>query len=137
MQYQNLRNYTQNKVTTCLTEWGYIKDKESEDKKLKDELNHIKEEIQDLFKKLNFENLGNGPKRADFDVRWQNIRYPEENSERVTGGDTIKFSVRMSSSYTVNKKFEYNLSVVNPQTGSVVSIIKKDKISIESGEVKA
>lgn len=136
LQYQNLRNYTQNKVTTCLTEWGYIKDKESEDKKLKDELNHIKEEIQDLFKKLNFEDLGKGPKRSDFDVRWQNIRYPEENSERVTDGDTIKFSVRMSSSYTVNKKFEYNLSVVNPQTGSVVSIIKKDKISIESGDVK-
>ena len=74
--------------------------------------------------------------REDFDVRWQNIRYPEENSERVTGGDTIKFSVRMSSSYTVSKRFEYNLSVVNPQTGSVVSVIKKDKISIESGAVK-
>lgn len=136
LQYQNLKNYTQNKVITCLTEWGYIKDKESEDKKLKDELNQIKEDIQDLFKKLNFEDLGKGPKRADFDVRWQNIRYPEDNSERVTGGDTIKFSVRMSSSYTVSKKFEYNLSVVNPQTGSVVSVIKKDKISIESGAVK-
>lgn len=117
LQYQNLKNYTQNKVITCLTEWGYIKDKESEDKKLKDELNQIKEDIQDLFKKLNFEALGKGPKRADFDVRWQNIRYPEENSERVTSGDTIKFSVRMSSSYTVSKRFEYNLCVVNPQTG--------------------
>lgn len=136
LQYQYLKNYTQNKVTTCLTEWGYIKDKESEDKKLKDELNQIKEDIQDLFKKLNFEDLGKGPKRADFDVRWQNIRYPEENSERVTGGDTIKFSVRISSSYTVSKRFEYNLSVVNPQTGSVVSVIKKEKISIESGGVK-
>lgn len=136
LQYQNLKNYTQSKVTTCLTEWGYIKDKESEDKKLKDELNQIKEDIQDLFRKLDFEDLGKGPKRADFDVRWQNIRYPEENSERVTGGDTIKFSVRMSSSYTVSKRFEYNLSVVNPQTGSVISVIKKDKISIESGAVK-
>lgn len=119
-QYQNLKNYTQNKVTTCLTEWGYIKDKESEDKKLKDELNQIKEDLQNLFKKLNFEDLGKGPKRADFDVRWQNIRYPEENSERVTSGDTINFSVRISSSYTVSKRFEYNLSVVNPQIGSVV-----------------
>ena len=136
LQYQNLKNYTQSKVTTCLTEWGYIKDKESDDKKLKDELNQIKEDIQDLFRKLDFEDLGKGPKRADFDVRWQNIRYPEENSERVTGGDTIKFSVRMSSSYTVSKRFEYNLSVVNPQTGSVVSVIKKDKISIESDAVK-
>ena len=136
LQYQNLKNYTQRKVTTCLTEWGYIKDKESDDKKLKDELNQIKEDIQVLFRKLDFEDLGKGPKRADFDVRWQNIRYPGENSERVTGGDTIKFSVRMSSSYTVSKRFEYNLSVVNPQTGSVVSVIKKDKISIESGAVK-
>lgn len=136
LQYQNLKNYTQNKVINCLTEWGYIKDKESVDKKLKDELNQIKEDIQDLFKKLNFEDLGKGPKRADFDVRWQNIIYPEENSERVTGGDTIKFSVRMSSSYTVSKRFEYNLCVLNPQTGSIVSVIKKDKISIESGGVK-
>ncbi len=136
LQYQHLKNYTQNKVTTCLTEWGYIKDRESEDKKLKDELNQIKEDIQDLFKKLDFEDLGKGPKRADFDVRWQNIIYPEENSLRVTMGDTIKFTVRMSSSYTANKRFEYNLSVINPQTGDVVSIIEKDKISIEPGGVK-
>lgn len=136
LQYQNLKNYTQSKVIACLTEWGYIRDKESEDKKLKDELNQIKEDIQDLFRKLDFEDLGKGPKRADFDVRWQNISYPEEKSERVTSGDIIKFSVRISSSYTVSKRFEYNLSVVNPQTGSVVSVIKKDKTSIESGEVK-
>ena len=63
LQYQNLKNYTQSKVTTCLTEWGYIKDKESDDKKLKDELNQIKEDIQDLFRKLDFEDLGKGPKR--------------------------------------------------------------------------
>ena len=133
LQYQNLKNYTQNKVTTCLTEWGYIKDKESEDKKLKDELNQIKEDIQYLFRKLDFEDLGKGLKRADFDIRWQNIRYPEENSERVTDGDTIKFSVRMSSSYTVSKRFEYNLSVINPQTGSVVAVIKKIKYLLNLG----
>ncbi len=136
IQYQHLKNYCNNKIKECFTEWGYIKNKESEDKKLKDELKKIAEDIQNLFGKLGFEDLGKGPQKADFDVRWQDISYPVGNSERVTAGDIIKFSVRIKSSYMVNKRFEYNLSVVNSQNESIVYVIAKDNISLESGTVK-
>lgn len=134
--YQYLKNYCNNKSKANLIEWGYIKDKESEDKKLKDELKQIAEDIQDLFDRLGFEDLGKGPQKADFDVRWQDISYPVEDSERVTSGDIITFSVRIKSSYATDKKFEYKLSVINQQTGTVVSSIANDKITVQSNTVK-
>ena len=134
--YQHLKNYCNNKFKANLIEWGYIKDKENEDKKLKDELKQIAEDIQDLFDKLGFEDLGKGPQKADFDVRWQDIVYPVENSERVTSGDDIRFAVRIKSSYATDKKFEYKLSVVNPQTGEVISVISNEKISVPSNTVQ-
>lgn len=130
--YQHLKNYCNNKFKANLVEWGYIKDKESEDKKLKDELKQIAEDIQDLFDRLGFEDLGKGPQKADFDVRWQNIKYPETGSERVTAGDKISFTVRIRSSYTTDKNFEYKLTVVNPQTGSIVSQIANSRIKVLS-----
>lgn len=134
--YQNLKNYCSNKVKDNLVEWGYIKDKESEDKKLKDEMKQIAEDIQDLFDRLGFEDLGKGPKKPDFDVRWQNIKYPEEGNERVTTGDVIRFSVRIRSSYSTDKNFEYKLAVVNPQTGLEKFTIDKEKIKINSNTTK-
>lgn len=93
--YQHLKNYCNNKFKANLIEWGYIRDKESEDKKLKDELKQIAEDIQNLFDRLGFEDLGKGPQKADFDVRWQDISYPVEGSERVTSKDEIGFTVRI------------------------------------------
>ena len=130
--YQYLKNYCNDKIRSKLIEWGYIKDKENEDKKLREELKQIAEDIQDLFDKLGFEDLGKGPQKADFEVRWQDIVYPVENTEKVTTGDEISFSIRIKSSYATDKKFEYNLYVYNPQTGAIVSQIKKDKITVKS-----
>ena len=118
-----------------MVEWGYIKDKESEDKKLKDELKNIAEELQDLFDKLHFEDLGKGPQKPDFDVRWQDIHYPQAETERVTSGDTIDFSFRIKSSYTTDKRFEYKLSVIDPETNTIVSQIESGKITIKSNTV--
>lgn len=133
--YQYLKNYCNEKTKNIFVEWGYIKDRENENKKLKDELKKIAEEVQDLFNKLGFEDLGKGPKKADFDVRWQDIKYPRDGTERVTSGDEIKFSIRIKSLYTTDKKFEYKLYVQNPNTGTILSQIDNDKISIAPNEV--
>ena len=133
--YQNLKNYCNEKTKANLIEWGYIKDKENEDKKLKDELKQIAEDIQAFFDKLGFEDLGKGPQKADFDVRWQNIAYPVANSERVTTGDSIDFSMRITSLYATDKRFEYKLYVINPQTGSIISQIAHEKITVKSNTV--
>lgn len=133
--YQNLKNYCNEKTKANLIEWGYIKNRENEDKKLKDELKQIAEDIQDFFDRLGFEDLGKGPQKADFDVRWQDISYPMPESERVSTGDNIRFSMRIKSSYSVDKKFEYKLYVINPYSGSVLSRIESDKITISSNTI--
>lgn len=133
--YQNLKRYCNTKVRALLVDWGFIKDKESEDKKLRDKLQQIAEDIQDLFDKLGFEDLGKGPQRADFDVRWQNIQYPTPNSERVSSGDQIKFTVRIKSSYITDKKFEYRLYIENPQNGDVVHAINNQKFTIKANSI--
>lgn len=134
--YQNLKNYCNEKTKNNLVEWGYIKDRENEDKKLKEELKEIAKDIQDFFDKLGFEDLGKGPQKADFDIRWQDIVYPVADSESVTSGDTIKFSVRIKSSYATDKRFDYKLYVLNPATGEVVSNIANGKITVKSGTVE-
>lgn len=133
--YQNLKNYCNNKFHENMIKWGFIKDNKSEDKKLKDKLEAIAEELQDLFDKLEFENLGTGPQKADFDVRWQDIRYPVAETEKVTSGDKIAFSVRITSYYPTDKKFDYNISVVDHESGSVLSQIDAGKITVESNTV--
>lgn len=133
--YQNMKNYCNSKFRANMAEWGFIKDKESEDKKLKDELKSIAEELQDLFDKLKFEDLGKGPQKADFDIRWQDIRYPEADTERVTSGDEIAFSVRIKSSYAADKRFDYKLFVIDPENGSVVSQIDAGKVTVHSNTV--
>lgn len=133
--YQNLKNYCNGKTKANLIEWGYIKDRENEDKKLRDELKKIAEEVQDLFDDLGFEDLGKGPQKADFDVRWQDIKYPVSGTEKVTSGDKIKFAMRIKSSYATDKRFEYKLYVLNPSTGTIVSQIESGKITVKSNTV--
>lgn len=133
--YQNIKNYCNEKVKANLVEWGYIKDRETEDKKLKDELKQIAEDIQDLFDQLGFEDLGKGPKKPDFDVRWQDIFYPVDNSVKVTTGDSIGFSIRIKSSYITDKRFEYKIYVQNPITGEIVSQLASEKETIKSNTI--
>lgn len=133
--YQLIKNYCDSKFKNLLVEWGYIKDKEHEDKKLHDELRQIAEDIQNLFDKLGFEDLGKGPQKADFDVRWQNIVFPMPGTETVTTGDAICFSMRIKSSYASDKKFEYKLCIINPRTRAVLSQLDQDTVKIKSGAV--
>lgn len=132
-QYRNLKNYCDQKVKALLEEWGYIKNKEIENKKLNDMMSQIAGELQNHFEKLGFDDLGKGPKKPNIDVRWQNIKYPIDRSEKVTSGDSIEFSVRIKSTYTTDKKFTYSLYVLDPQTDKKLSDIqKKDTITINS-----
>lgn len=130
--YQRLRNFCQQRFTDNLIGWGFIRDKENEDKKLNDELKKMAEDLQDLFDKLKFEDLGTGPQKSTFNVRWQDVVFPIEGSERVSTGDSIHFSVRITSSYTIDKKFLYRLFIMNPQTNELIYEIEKSTVTIPS-----
>lgn len=100
-----------------------------------DELRQIAEDIQSLFDKLGFEDLGKGPQKADFDVRWQDIVFPTPGTETVSTGDTIRFSMRIKSSYVSEKKFEYKLCIMNPKTRAIISQLAQDTVKIKPGTV--
>lgn len=112
--------------------WGYIKNKETEDKKLQNEMQEIANDLQSLFEKLGFESLGKGPKKGDFSIRWQHVMYPQLGSEEVTTDDEIRFSVLINSSYAADKKFDYKIAIVNPSTGDEVSKIDENEITVAS-----
>jgi len=130
--YVNLKNYVNEKFRNLMLEWGYIKDRENEDKKLKEELQKIAEEVQDLFESLKFDDLGKGPKKPDYDIRWRDIMYPIKNSEQVTTGDIIKFGFRIKNGYASKKAFKYSIKTINCFDESVVSIIEQDSAQIDS-----
>lgn len=133
--YQLIKNYCDSKFKQLLAEWGYIKDKEHEDKRLRDELRQIAEDIQNLFDKLGFDDLGKGPQKADFDVRWQDIIFPTAGTETVATGETIRFSMRIKSSYAGERKFDYKLCVVNPKTREVISQIDQATVKLKPDTV--
>ena len=133
-QYQNLRLYVSTKVNQLLTNWGYIKDKDFEDKKLQEALKEISTELQELFDEIGFEDLGNGPKKPDFSVRWKDVQYPVEGSESVTSGDVISFGFRISNNYLSDKKFSYKLQVVSKADNRIVSVLESGEEKILSGE---
>ena len=132
--FQNLKNYCNKKVRANFIEWGYIKDKETEDKKLQNEMLEIANDIQSLFEKLGFESLGKGPKKGDFSIRWQHVVYPKLGSEEVTTDDEIRFSILINSSYAADKKFDYKIAVVDPDTGDEVSRIAENTITVASND---
>lgn len=133
--YQFLKSYCNDKFRLLLKEWGYIKDKENEDKKIHDELKQIAENIQNLFDKLGFEDLGKGPHKSDLDVRWQDIKYPTDGTERVTKGDILSFAMRIKSTYLTNKKFQYKLFVKNMNSGKVLSVIDQAYETIATNRI--
>lgn len=132
--FQNLKNYCNKKVRANFVEWGYIKDRETEDKKLQNEMQEIANDIQNLFEKLGFESLGKGPKKGDFSIRWQHVMYPQLGSEEVTTDDEIRFSILINSSYAADKKFDYKIAVVDPSTGDEVSKIDENEITVASND---
>ena len=134
-QYQHLKNFCGEQVRSLLIEWGFIKDKENEDQKLKEELKQIAEDVQDLFDSLGFEDLGKGPQKSDFDVRWKNIKYPVEDSLSVTTDDNISFTMRINSSYLTDKKIEYSLKVIDQYTKEVRSVIDAKTITLKANSI--
>lgn len=132
--YQYLKIFCATRFRELLIDWGYIQDQENQNKKLKEDLDKIAEELQDIFDELGFEDLGKGSKKPDFDVRWNNIKYPQANSESVTTGDIISFSARINSAYLTDKKFEYSLLVLDPSTKTIVYKIDSGSIKINAGK---
>ncbi|MDD4111209.1 MAG: hypothetical protein PHS54_06700 [Clostridia bacterium] len=132
--YQCLKNYVDEKFKALLLEWGYIKNREDTDQKLKEKMQEIATDIQDFFENLGYEDLGTGAKKPDFDVRWQNILYPHINSEEVNNGDKIKFGFRIKNAYQSNKKFQYEIKVISMKDLAIKKIIQTSEVMIASGD---
>lgn len=132
--YQNLKNYVQGKTRACLIEWGYVKTQESENHKLNEIMLNTAKELQELFSQEGFEALGKGPKKSDFDVRWQDIAYPRIKTETVETDEVIHYGFRIKNEYAVDKKFKICLLIKSMVTQVEYNIFDKE-VEIKSGQV--
>lgn len=123
--YQYLKNYVSEKVRKLLIEWKYIKDKEAEDLKLKKQLDSIAEEIQNLFDSLGFEDLGKGPKKPDYIIRWQNVKFPVSGCNEVEVNDEVSFDFKITSNYLGKRKFKYSLKILRKNDNSIFDLEKE------------
>lgn len=128
--YQHLKGFCNDKIRECFVEWGFIKEQRDDSQKLKEELRQIAEDLQENFHKLGFENLSIGPDQSEFEIRLQDISYPEPGKEVVTGGDEISFSLLVKSKYGTNKKFETKAIVRDPSTGESLFEISAEEFEL-------
>ena len=128
--YSEMRHFVANLVTDKLKEWGFIKEKESQDKVLHSLLTEIKDDIQDLFKEEGFDNLGKGDIKSSYSIRLENPTYPNPD-ERMTvyDNDVISFSFTVKSNYSTKKKFVRELKIESANGKS--TILSSDTIEIQ------
>jgi len=128
--YSEMRHFVTNLVTEKLKEWGFIKEKESEDKLLHSLLSEIKEDIQSLFKDEGFENLGKGDLKSQYNIRFKDIVFPHpEERKTVYDNDKIAFKFIVKSSYCTKKKFFVEIKIVSPNGFS--NILSTSSIEID------
>lgn len=131
--YQNMRLYISKKVNQLLIDWGYVKDKEHEDRKLQEALKEISSELQNLFDDMGFEDLGKGAKKPDFSVRLKNVHYPEEGTEKVLTGDSIDFGFKITNDYMTERKFTYSVEIVSKADNRKMYTVAQDTVKLASG----
>lgn len=132
--YQNMKLFIANKVSQLLVDWGYVKDKDHEDKKLQEALKELSAEVQELFDSMGFEDLGKGTSKPDYSVRLKDIQYPNPDSLTVSTNDTISFGFRITNEYLTNRKFDYSVEVISKANGKKMCTLAENTINLNSGE---
>ena len=147
--YSELRHFVTNLVTEKLKDWGFIKEKESQDKILHSLLSEIQDDIQSLFKDEGFDNLGKGDLKSQYSIRLKDVVFPNPEERRtVYDGDKITFSYNVKSNYSTKKKFICEVKVISPNGFSNIvstkeieidplSTYRSDTVSIDINETNA
>lgn len=133
--YQYLKSFTNDMFRQQMIKWGFIKEKNNDDAAFNKELNEMAKEILDELMRQGFEELGKGPKKASFDVRWKNIEYPTAGSEEVANEDDIKFTFRISNTFLSDRKIKYSLYVIDAESGNVINNIESGNLNIKPNDV--
>ena len=133
--YKHLKEYIGQELRKLLVTHGYLKDEEHEDKRLQKELDKIAEEIQDLFESLGFDDLGKGPNKSDFEVRWRDVVFPVVGSSKVTTGDGISFGFSIKNNSRTQKEFMYTIRILDSEN-KFIYLVDKSAISIGAQQIQ-
>ena len=82
---------------------------------------------------MGFEDLGKGPRKPDYMLRWKNIKYPHEGSATVLTGDSITAGFQVTSDYLTERKFNYTVDIISKRDGRIISSIMDDSVKIAPG----
>lgn len=135
--YQYLRNYSSEKIRQLLIGWGYVRDKENENRKLKEQLEAVANDIQNVMDNMGYETLGKGMKKPDFSINWKDVDYPKEENLEVTTDDVIQCSYVIHNNYSSKRKFHCDVSVysIDGTKKDLVGQFESNDVTIESGMI--
>lgn len=131
--FKLLREKMSQQVKALLVEWGCIKENTSDDERIHNMMQQISEQVQDLFQHMEFPEIGKGQKKPDFVIRLKDVSYPNIYNREVLTGDEISCGFRITSNYSVDKKFEYKISVIPFETGDG-HVLEVNTVTISPGE---
>lgn len=89
--YAILKNYVKEKTDELLYDWNIKKQKVTNNKKLRNDLEEIAEELKNIFNNYGVEGLSSGPKSTGIKVRLKDVTFPEEESQIVYDKSFVKF----------------------------------------------
>lgn len=130
--YIYLRNFMSARMRECLIKWGYIKENKNADEKLNSTLKNIAQDLEGLFAKLNYSSLGLGVEKKPFDIRLNSIKFPVEDTDKVTTGDSISFSLIVKNQSPFEEKYNYKIMVEPVSDPSATKIVNSGSIEVDA-----
>ena len=132
--YSTLAGYVNEIVDEKLKDWGYIKDPAKASQRINEILNKVSEKTFAMADALGFNGNAHGEKKKVFEVRWLDLRYPQENSREVTTDDLLEIGFRIKNNSLSKRKFTYTVKVIPEEDGDP-KVLFQGEHDLEGGKL--
>lgn len=131
--YSSLAGYVNEVVAEKLKDWGYIKDPARASQRINEILNKVSEKTFAMADALGFNGDSRGERKKAFDVRWIDLRYPQDDSREVTTDDILEIGFRIKNNGLSNRKFDYSVKVM-PEDEGDPKVLYQGEQTLEGGK---
>ncbi len=129
--YSAMRDFVREFFKECLISWGYIKVKENENKQLYKMAKEIQNQVQNLFKRNGFEEIGKGDIKKQYHAGFLNVIYPNPEEERtVHTNDEIKCNFYIKNHSIIENTFTVKMFI---KSTKATNEIYSNKIIVDGG----
>ena len=131
--YSTLAGYVNQVTEEKLKDWGYIKDPAKASQRINDILNKVSEKTFAMADALGFNGSNRGERKKPYEVRWLDIKYPNDDSREVSTDDILEIGFRIKNNGLTNRKFNYSIKVMPEDSGDPKVLFQGD-CTLEGGK---